>query len=67
MSVGLKCCSDAVGQLDVLFPRNFGDISKTIICWLFRIYSHLYSRHFDQICAFGIEHTLDPGTPLWRN
>ena len=66
MPVGFKHCSDAIGQLGVPFPRNFRDIVKTIVRRLFRIYAHLYSSHFDQICALGIERTLDPGTPLWR-
>jgi MOB kinase activator 1 len=43
------------GNVGVPFPRNFRDIVKTITRRLFRIYAHLYSNHFDQICALGIE------------
>jgi len=37
------------------FPRNFRDTVRTIFRRLFRVYAHLYSNHFDQICALGIE------------
>jgi MOB kinase activator 1 len=43
------------GNVGVPFPRNFRDIVKTITRRLFRIYAHLYSNHFEQICALGIE------------
>ena len=39
----------------VSFPRNFRDTVKTIVRRLFRVYAHIYSNHFDQICALGIE------------
>lgn len=39
----------------VPFPRNFKDTVKTICRRLFRVYAHLYSNHFEQICALGIE------------
>ena len=39
----------------VPFPRNFRDTVKTIVRRLFRVYAHIYSNHFDQICALGIE------------
>lgn len=39
----------------VPFPKNFRDTVRTINRRLFRIYAHLYSNHFDQICALGIE------------
>lgn len=39
----------------VPFPRNFRDIVKTIFRRLFRVYAHIYSNHFDHICALGIE------------
>ena len=42
-------------NVGVPFPRNFRDIVRTITRRLFRIYAHLYSNHFDQICALGIE------------
>jgi Mob1/phocein family len=39
----------------VQFPRNFRDTVRTIVRRLFRVYAHLYSNHFDHICALGIE------------
>jgi len=39
----------------VPFPRNFRDTVKTIVRRLFRVYAHIYSNHFDHICALGIE------------
>lgn len=41
--------------LGVPFPRNFKDTARTIVRRLFRVYAHIYSNHFDQICALGIE------------
>jgi MOB kinase activator 1 len=41
--------------IGVPFPRNFRDTIKTIIRRLFRVYAHIYSSHFEQICALGIE------------
>lgn len=41
--------------LGVPFPKNFRDTVRTIFRRLFRIYGHIYSSHFDQICALGIE------------
>ena len=37
------------------FPRTFKDTVRTIVRRLFRVYAHIYSNHFDQICALGIE------------
>lgn len=37
------------------FPKDFRDTVRTIFRRLFRVYAHLYSNHFDQICALGIE------------
>ena len=37
------------------FPKNFRDTIRTIFRRLFRVYAHLYSNHFDHICALGIE------------
>ena len=37
------------------FPKGFRDTVRTIFRRLFRVYAHLYSNHFDQICALGIE------------
>jgi len=42
----------------VPFPRNFRDTVRTIFRRLFRIYAHIYSNHFDHICALGIEGPL---------
>ncbi|KAH6914966.1 mps one binder kinase activator-like 1 [Coprinopsis sp. MPI-PUGE-AT-0042] len=42
----------------VPFPRNFRDTVRTIVRRLFRVYAHIYSNHFDQICALGIEGTV---------
>ena len=41
--------------LGVSFPRTFKDTVRTIVRRLFRVYAHIYSNHFDQICALGIE------------
>lgn len=41
--------------LGVPFPKNFRDNIRTIFRRLFRVYAHLYSNHFDHICALGIE------------
>lgn len=42
-------------KIGVPFPRNFRDTVRTIVRRLFRVYAHIYSNHFDQICALGIE------------
>jgi MOB kinase activator 1 len=39
----------------VAFPRTFKDTVRTIVRRLFRVYAHIYTNHFDQICALGIE------------
>ena len=39
----------------VPFPRNFRETVKTVVRRLFRVYAHIYSNHFDHICALGIE------------
>lgn len=41
--------------IGVPFPKNFRDTVRTIFRRLFRVYGHIYSSHFDQICALGIE------------
>jgi len=46
-------------KIGVPFPRNFRDTVKTIIRRLFRVYAHIYSSHFEQICALGIEAHLN--------
>jgi len=46
-------------KIGVPFPRNFRDTIRTIFRRLFRVYAHLYSNHFDQICALGIEAHLN--------
>lgn len=40
------------------FPKNFRDTIRTLFRRLFRVYAHLYSNHFDHICALGIEGAL---------
>ena len=47
--------SSSILLLGVAFPRNFRDTVKTIVRRLFRVYAHIYSNHFDHICALGIE------------
>jgi len=42
----------------VPFPPKFRDTVRTIVRRLFRVYAHIYSNHFDQICALGIEGAL---------
>lgn len=44
-------------KIGVPFPRNFRETVRTIVRRLFRVYAHIYSNHFDQICALGIEGT----------
>jgi len=46
-------------KIGVQFPKNFRDTVKTIVRRLFRVYAHLYSNHFEQICALGIEAHLN--------
>ncbi|KAF8558917.1 hypothetical protein OG21DRAFT_1493745 [Imleria badia] len=46
-------------KIGVPFPRNFRDTVRTIVRRLFRVYAHIYSNHFDQICALGIEAHLN--------
>jgi hypothetical protein len=50
-------CFDAplMKGVGVSFPRTFKDTVRTIVRRLFRVYAHIYSNHFDQICALGIE------------
>ena len=52
-----RCIHEALthDHQGVPFPKNFRDVVRTIMRRLFRIYAHLYSNHFDQICALGIE------------
>ncbi|KAF8270947.1 Mob1/phocein [Lactarius quietus] len=45
--------------IGVPFPRTFKDTVRTIVRRLFRVYAHIYSNHFDQICALGIEAHLN--------
>ncbi|PPQ71787.1 hypothetical protein CVT26_007621 [Gymnopilus dilepis] len=46
-------------KIGVPFPKNFRDTVKTIVRRLFRVYAHIYSNHFDHICALGIEAHLN--------
>ncbi|KAI0368091.1 Mob1/phocein [Pilatotrama ljubarskyi] len=41
------------------FPKNFRDTIGRLFRRLFRVYAHLYSNHFDHICALGIEAHLN--------
>ena len=40
------------------FAKNFRETIGRLFRRLFRVYAHLYSNHFDHICALGIEGTL---------
>ena len=55
MRAGSNCEVLTVSRLGAPFPKNFRDTVRTIFRRLFRVYAHLYSNHFDQICALGIE------------
>lgn len=55
LRVNLLLVSPLFVLAGVPFPRNFRDTVKTIIRRLFRVYAHIYSSHFEQICALGIE------------
>ncbi|KAH9938317.1 Mob1/phocein [Fomitopsis serialis] len=46
-------------RIGVPFPKNFRDTIRTMFRRLFRVYAHLYSNHFDHICALGIEAHLN--------
>ncbi|KAK0191038.1 Mob1/phocein [Armillaria mellea] len=46
-------------KIGVPFPKNFRDTVRTIVRRLFRVYAHIYSNHFDHICALGIEAHLN--------
>ena len=52
-----KFDADAGRSTGVPFPKNFRDTIRTLFRRLFRVYAHLYSNHFDQLCALGIERT----------
>ncbi|OJT09045.1 MOB kinase activator-like 1 [Trametes pubescens] len=41
------------------FSKNFRDTIGRLFRRLFRVYAHLYSNHFDHICALGIEAHLN--------
>jgi len=46
-------------KIGVPFPKTFRDTVRTITRRLLRVYAHIYSNHFDQICALGIEAHLN--------
>ncbi|KAF8320726.1 Mob1/phocein [Clavulina sp. PMI_390] len=47
-------------KIGVPFPPKFREgVIKTIARRLFRVYAHIYSHHFEQICALGIEAHLN--------
>ncbi len=59
-AIGISPCSrrfpaPLMKGIGVSFPRTFKDTVRTIVRRLFRVYAHIYSNHFDQICALGIE------------
>lgn len=59
-AIGISSCSHCLPaplmkDVGVSFPRTFKDTVRTIVRRLFRVYAHIYSNHFDQICALGIE------------
>jgi len=59
-TIGTSSCSPCfppplMKGVGVSFPRTFKDTVRTIVRRLFRVYAHIYSNHFDQICALGIE------------
>ena len=49
------------------FPKNFRETVRMIVRRLFRVYAHIYSNHFDQICALGIEGTYALIMLSWRD
>ena len=51
----IRACPLNASTTGVPFPKNFRDTVKTIVRRLFRVYAHIYSNHFDHICALGIE------------
>ena len=54
-----------LGALGKPFPKNFRDTIGRLFRRLFRVYAHLYSNHFDHICALGIEGMQDRS--MWMN
>ncbi|KAI0041564.1 Mob1/phocein [Auriscalpium vulgare] len=52
-------CTLLTAWTGVPFPRSFRETVRTIVRRLFRVYAHIYSNHFDQICALGIEAHLN--------
>src|ERR1700722_15825351 len=61
-----SCASEYLNNMSVgvPFPKNFRDTVRTIIRRLFRVYAHIYSNHFDHICALGIEGIRLTGLPI---
>jgi MOB kinase activator 1 len=61
-----SCASEYLNNMStgVPFPKNFRDTVRTIIRRLFRVYAHIYSNHFDHICALGIEGMRFNGLPI---
>ncbi|KAG6378791.1 Mob1/phocein [Boletus reticuloceps] len=54
-------------KIGIPFPRNFRDTVRTIVRRLFRVYAHIYSNHFDQICALGIEGRFQRLSSVYRH
>lgn len=65
--IGYQRNSNLMVLSGVPFPRNFRDTICTIIRRLFRVYAHIYSNHFDQICALGIEGKLSTPAQVYSN
>jgi len=55
LEVFFHCYDGFPSSIGVPFPRTFRETVRTIFRRLFRVYGHIYSSHFDQICALGIE------------
>ncbi|KAK9479278.1 Mob1/phocein [Lipomyces japonicus] len=53
--------SDSVfpSKIGVPFPRNFGQIIRTIFKRLFRVYAHIYCSHFEVITELGMQPHLN--------
>eukprot|EP00035_Acanthoeca_spectabilis_P021231 m.437074 g.437074 ORF g.437074 m.437074 type:complete len:224 (-) comp18058_c0_seq1:2511-3182(-) len=53
--------SEAVfpSRMGVPFPKNFLQITKTILKRLFRVYAHIYHAHFEKVCQLEEERHLN--------
>jgi MOB kinase activator 1 len=46
-------------RMGVPFPKNFMQITKTILKRLFRVYAHIYHAHFEKVCQLEEERHLN--------